>query len=105
MKEDKILNVRIARMFECLLADPVDTIDPINSDDRRGRRPRDGWSGSPSEGMRRIRRGLPEEELPAIRTKLHCPDAELSFKLQRPLQPIQNVLDYIQPSTPKHLND
>ena len=43
--------------------------------------------------MRRIRRGFPEEELPAIRTELNRPDAELSFKLQRLLQPIQKKVD------------
>ena len=43
--------------------------------------------------MRRIRRGFPEEELPAIRTELDYFRAELSLKLQRRFQPIQKKVD------------
>ena len=49
--------------------------------------------------MRRIRRGFPEEELPAIRTELNRPDAELSLKLQRRFQPIQNEIENLHCST------
>ena len=51
--------------------------------------------------MRRISRGLPEEELSAIRTELNYFHAELSLKLQRLLQSIQNVFDYILHRNPR----
>ena len=49
--------------------------------------------------MRRIRRGFPEEELPAIRTELDYFRAELPLELQRFLQPIQNEIENAHCST------
>ena len=49
--------------------------------------------------MRRIRRGFPEEELPAIRTELNYFRAELSLKLQRLLKPVKNEIENVHCST------